>query len=100
MLRSKGIIRDAIVLALNTGMRRGEILGLQWSQVDFERGFIKVLKTKSGKSRFIPMNTLVFVTLKELQKQKAHDVFLFWNERTRKPMMDIKKGFKKGGGGS
>ncbi|MFC2142056.1 tyrosine-type recombinase/integrase [Acidobacteriota bacterium] len=95
LAHSNGLIRAAIVIGLNTGMRRGEILCLQWSQIDFERGFIKVLKTKSGKSRFIPINSLVFITLKKLQEQKTHDVFVFWNERTRKPIQDIKKGYKK-----
>ena len=33
------------VLALNTGMRMGEILGLTWECVDFETGFIHVEKT-------------------------------------------------------
>ena len=74
------------VLALNTGMRMGEILGLTWECVDFEIGFIHVEKTlcylpnngtaiyefhppksKAGK-RNIPMSKQV---MEILQEQKA-----------------------------
>jgi integrase len=44
------------VLALNTGMRRGEILGLEWKNVDLTRGLIYVTNTKNGKDRVIPLN--------------------------------------------
>jgi integrase len=49
-------LRPIVVLALNTGMRRGEMLGLQWSNEDLSRRLIYVTNTKSGKDRVIPMN--------------------------------------------
>lgn len=33
------------IVALGTGMRMGEILGLTWDCIDFENGVIKVEKT-------------------------------------------------------
>ena len=33
------------VLAVTTGMRQGELLGLQWRDIDFEQGIIKVKRT-------------------------------------------------------
>lgn len=33
-----------------TGARRGEIVELRWSEIDFERGFLRLAATKSGKS--------------------------------------------------
>ena len=53
-------LRSILILALNTGMRRGEILNLMWNQVDFKNRTIRVEKTKSGRVRFIPMNDAVF----------------------------------------
>lgn len=44
-----------LVCALMTGMRRGEILSLRWENVDLQKGVLYVLKTKSGKSRNIPL---------------------------------------------
>lgn len=80
-----------LVLALNTGMRMGEILGLTWDSVDFESGIIHVEKTlcylpnngkaiyefhppksKAGK-RNIPMSKVVQEVLQE-QKAWVNDV--------------------------
>jgi integrase len=43
-------------LALSTGMRRGEILKLQWQDIDQERGFILIRDPKGGKPASVPMN--------------------------------------------
>ena len=43
-------------MALFTGTRRGELFRLQWTDLDFERGFIHLRDTKGGKDQIIPMN--------------------------------------------
>jgi integrase len=43
-------------LALFTGMRRGEMFKLEWTDVDFHRGFIHIRDPKSGQSQKIPLN--------------------------------------------
>lgn len=45
-------------LALGTGMRRGELLKLQWEDVDFENGFIHIRQPKGGKDQIIPLNQI------------------------------------------
>jgi integrase len=47
-----------ITLALNTGMRKGELLGLEWARVDFDHGLIYLdgADCKSSKRRAIPIN--------------------------------------------
>lgn len=49
---------DFILLALTTGMRRNEMLGLEWSRVDLRSGLIHLgaEHTKSGKRRSVPIN--------------------------------------------
>jgi integrase len=54
-------IRRAIDFGVLTGMRRDEMVHVQWSDVDFDRGVIYVqnkddFRTKSRKSRIVPMN--------------------------------------------
>ena len=41
---------------LFTGMRRGELFKLKWSDLDFERGFISIVGPKGGRDQTIPMN--------------------------------------------
>lgn len=61
-------VKRAVLLGLNTGMRRMEILSLRWRNVDTERGTIFVTKTKSGKDRAIPMNDEVRAQFKEIPR--------------------------------
>ncbi|MCU0833346.1 MAG: site-specific integrase, partial [Chromatiaceae bacterium] len=48
---------DFITVALYTGCRKGELLGLEWSRVDFEQGLIHLegKHTKAGKRRSVPL---------------------------------------------
>jgi len=57
----KGWLHTFCSVGLNTGMRLGEILSLEWEDVDFENGVIKIrsdeeFTTKSGRNRVIPFN--------------------------------------------
>ena len=45
-----------MLIALYTGMRKGEILKLEWRDIDFERGFIHIRDPKGGASQTIPLN--------------------------------------------
>jgi integrase len=52
------LIGPIVSIALMTGMRSGEILGLQWAQVDLQHMILTVgkAKTKAGSGRMIPIN--------------------------------------------
>jgi len=56
----------AVMLALNTGMRYGEIRLLQWKQVDFAAKMLTVgkSKTQTGTGRAIPLNDKILQVLK------------------------------------
>jgi len=49
------ILRPLVTLALDTGMRSGEILGLTWDRVDLHRAEILLTQTKNGRPRRIPL---------------------------------------------
>lgn len=61
-----------VVVALHTGLRKGELLGLGWRDVDFEAGIITVERSKHGETRRVPMNSLVAETLKMLPRNSTH----------------------------
>ncbi|MCL5024461.1 MAG: tyrosine-type recombinase/integrase [Nitrospirae bacterium] len=61
-------LRTLLVVALHTGMRRGEILNLMWKEVDFNRRLVTVLKSKNGEKRSIPMSQTLLGTLRGFGK--------------------------------
>jgi integrase len=56
-------LRPIAALAAATGMRRGEILGLRWMDVDFEGKRIMLPQTKNGDGRIVYLNTLALEAL-------------------------------------
>ena len=56
-----------LMLAQNAGMRSSEIRRVQWKQVDFEKRFLIVAKSKTeaGEGRTIPLNTALYEALSE-----------------------------------
>jgi integrase len=67
-----------VKLALNTGMRQGELLGLTWKGVDFERGRINVLQTKTMRWKTISINAAALDALNRLQLNRWGDNLLIW----------------------
>jgi integrase len=78
--------------AISTGMRLGEILNLKWKDVDFEHGFIRVVKSKNNESRDIPINAFLLETLKGLKKSLETGNYVFCNE-DGEPRKDIREAF-------
>ena len=66
-------IRIIRLLSL-TGARRGEIMELKWSEIDFERGFLRLDATKSGKS-IRPISGAAQKLLSEAPR--AHEIWVF-----------------------
>lgn len=85
-------LKPIVVIALNTGTRRGEILGLRWDEVDFTRNDISVQRTKSGKPRSVPMNSRVRQLMLELRAASPEATYVFGGP-TGKGLTDIKHGF-------
>ncbi|HIJ69389.1 MAG TPA: site-specific integrase, partial [Deltaproteobacteria bacterium] len=71
-------LRPIVICALNTGMRKGEILSLEWSQI--RNGFIYLQKTKNNEARQIPINDTLgtlFADMKRAQGPGAKHIFTF-----------------------
>jgi integrase len=76
------------VVAMNSGMRRGELAGLCWDRVDFETGYIQITRlrdrngladrTKTRNSqRRIPMSDVVRHALMDLKAKNYHPEYVF-----------------------
>lgn len=84
-----GDLKDMIICALQTGMRKEEIYQLKWS--DIENGYIEILKTKTDKARKIPISK----KLKEVfDNREETSEFIFINKLTGKPYTNNDKAFR------
>lgn len=69
----------AFLISIHTGMRAGEQFGLRWSDVSLERKLITLHRTKAGKTRHIPLNSIALAALRELQPLQAAQKEIFLN---------------------
>jgi len=89
-----GHLKSIVIMALNTGMRLGEILLLRWQNVDFHNNRINLdaSMTKSSEIRSIPMTKMLKSTLKSIER-KPHIDYVFFNPQTEKRLTDIHHSF-------
>lgn len=85
-------VQDLIRFGLNTGLRIGEIFGLQWANVDLEKSILNVFAPKTQKSRAVPINSDARKVLKYWALGRRNE-FVFYNPETGTPFVDLKGGF-------
>ena len=84
----------AVVLALSTGARRMEILGLRWGQVDFSRRAITLLETKNSEIRSLPLVGHASDLMAERAKVRRIDTDLVFPGRLRGRPVDLRTPFE------
>jgi len=65
-------LRPILLTALKTGMRKGEILNLRWSEVDLARQTISVRRTKGKRLRQIPIHPQLAELMKSLPRRSEY----------------------------
>ena len=56
-------LRLAVVVALNTGLRKSELQSLRWGDIYYEQEVIRICNSENGEPRDIPMNEAVKVAI-------------------------------------
>lgn len=89
-------LKPIVTIAVNTGMRKGEILNLTWNKVDLKHGFIILGDevVKSGKGRQIPINKPLMVDLKASFIQRRIDIPFVFPSPSGKAYVAINDPFK------
>jgi integrase len=84
--------RPVFVTAVYTGMRFGEIMRLEWEDVDFRWNNITVRSPKNNETRHIPMNRQVKEMLDAIKQEEGK---VFVNPETGKPYTDVRKAMRR-----
>ena len=89
---SQGHLRPIVITPLNTGMRKSEILSLEWERhVDMRHSKILLDRTKNGERRVIPINSTLRNTLKSLVRH-INSPYVFVDSNGRR-FKDVKRSF-------
>ena len=85
---SSPLLYPCVILALSSGMRQAELMGLKWQDVNLKDGFLILHKTKNGTKRRVPLSGLGLSLLQEHAKIRRIDTPLLFpsNSNPQKPM--------------
>lgn len=91
-----GQLTDIIIFALNTGMRKSEILSLKIQDIDFQRRICTVMKSKNKEKRGIPLNASAMEVLIRRSKVIPISGYIFATSNGTKIMpRNLNRGFVK-----
>ena len=71
------LLAPIITLALETGMRLGELLSLEWNNIDLRKQTALLPITKNGEPRTVPLSKKAIETLRNIPR-KINDSRVFW----------------------
>ena len=83
-------LKPIIIFAYKTGCRKSEILSLKWSQLDLKNKVVRLLETKNGEMRTIPLDTQLVQMLGNIERVHTN-IFTYRNQ----PIKDVREGFKR-----
>jgi integrase len=94
IIRQRSVHEPEFTLALETGMRRGELYALEWDRVDFERRQLILLKTKNGTARVVILTAAAVSALEELWNRRNPDSSKVCLTRYGEPMISPRAWFE------
>jgi integrase len=86
-------LRAVITVAVNTGLRYGELMRLQPSDLDFKTNLIEIKDQKNGELSYVPMNEITRRTLRKFPR-RIDSPYIF-ARRNGNPPIDFRRAFSK-----
>ncbi len=84
-----------VTLALNTGMRQGELLAMTWENVDFERAVISIVQSKTLRPKSIAINQPTKDALNGLKENRYGEMLFMWPWGDKIGKVTVYDAFKK-----
>lgn len=86
-------LKGIVIVALNTALRRQNILDLTWEQIDLEGRVIEITENKSNKHILKPINDTLLKYFQSIPEKKREG-YVFINPLTGKKCKEIKRAWK------
>ncbi len=90
-------LRPIIMTALETGMRRGELIRLRWEDIDPKNRTIFIPHSKNGRSRYVPMSERLRAVLGRMPRRLS-TIYVFTGKpkigRPGQPFFDVRTSFE------
>ena len=87
-------LRPILAVAFGTGLRKGDILGLKWRDVDLDRGIISIQMQKTGEPIEIPLIPMLRDLLEQMKLRAGLSQFVFSLGSRGKRIGDTKTAFR------
>ncbi len=86
---------EIVVFGLHTGLRKEELLSLEWSRVSLLRKTILIKETKNGKPKTLPLNKVALGILGQRSKVRSikNDLVFFTRNGTKLSGYNIRRAF-------
>lgn len=85
--------RQRVTMLLQTGLRKGEFLGLRWKDVDFKAGVLGVPRSKNGEARYVPMTSTVRTLIAKRPRSLNASALVFPNGEGKRDLRWAEKAF-------
>ncbi len=67
------LLFNIVMFAIHTGMRRGEILSIRWSDINFDASTVHLADTKNGEARTVPLSSSALSALPATDNHAADE---------------------------
>jgi integrase len=84
------LLYPMVVLAIATGMRKGEMQQLRWHQVDLDEGRITLEETKNGERRSVPLVGRALAEIRKLACARQLDTHLVFPGANPSKLIEIR----------
>ncbi len=88
-------VRAAIHLYLLTGLRKRELLHARWKDIDFGRGTLRLVDTKAGRPRHVPLSRAALEILEEVPRMVGNPYVFASPTKAKAHRLDLFKPWRK-----
>lgn len=82
-------IRAALWLYLFTGLRKGELLNVRRTDIDWQRRELRLADTKAGRAHYLPLSEAALAVLREVPEEEGNP-YLFPGRKHGRPLVELK----------